>query len=122
MSEIAVPAKATLLSNKTYDALKWVALVALPAVGAFYFGLAPLWDLPKPHEVVGTITLVDALLGALLGLAAKRYNESDEKYDGVLNVNAQNNRLIHQLEIATPPDELGQKDSIMLKVTKVNTP
>ena len=67
-----------LLSNKTYDLLKWVAQIALPALGALYFGLAQIWGLPYGEEIVGTITVVDAFLGALLKISTEQYNNNAE--------------------------------------------
>lgn len=32
-----------LLSDKVYNILKWIALIALPAVGTLYFALANVW-------------------------------------------------------------------------------
>lgn len=61
------------LTNKTYDALKWIALVALPAISALYLGLAGLWGLPYGEQIAGTISLVDACLGALLGISSANY-------------------------------------------------
>lgn len=66
------------LSNKTYDVLKWIAQILLPALGAFYFGLARIWGLPYAEEIVGTITVVDTLLGALLGLSTTAYRKENE--------------------------------------------
>ena len=34
------------MSNKTYDALKWVAQFLLPGAGTLYFALAGIWDFP----------------------------------------------------------------------------
>lgn len=117
MSDTTVsPAPKPLISNVMYDRLKWVALVALPALGALYFALAPLWNLPKPQEVVGTIVAIDTFLGLLLGVATKKYNSSDAKFDGALHVDDQDTRLIHQLELTTAPEDLGKKDTITLKV------
>lgn len=65
-----------LLDNKTYDTLKWVAQIALPAVGTFYFTLSQIWGLPYGEQVVGTITAADMLLGGLLGLSEKNYKEN----------------------------------------------
>lgn len=67
-----------LLSNKTYDILKWIAQIALPALGALYFGLAQIWGLPYGEEIVGTITVVDAFLGALLKISTEQYNNNAE--------------------------------------------
>lgn len=61
-------------SNKTYDILKWVAQILLPAVGTLYFAIASVWGLPYSEQVVGTITAVDVFLGALLGISTANYN------------------------------------------------
>lgn len=65
-----------MLSNKTYDVLKWVAQYGLPAVGTLYFALAGIWNLPYGEEVVGTITAVDAFLGVLLGISTAQYKKT----------------------------------------------
>ncbi len=64
-----------MLSNKTYDVLKWIALVFLPALGTLYFALAGIWGLPCGEQIVGTITAIDTFLGVLLGISSMRYNE-----------------------------------------------
>lgn len=65
-----------MMTNKTYDVLKWIAQYGLPAVGTLYFALAGIWNLPYGEEVVGTITAVDAFLGVLLGISTAQYNKS----------------------------------------------
>lgn len=67
------------MSNKTYDVLKWIAQILLPALATLYFGLAKIWNLPYPEEVVGTITAVDLFLGALLGLSSIEYKKQLNK-------------------------------------------
>ena len=64
-----------MLSNKTYDVLKWIAQILLPALGTLYFGVSKIWGLPYGPEIVGTITTVDLFLGSLLGLSTERYKE-----------------------------------------------
>lgn len=68
-----------MLSNKAYDVLKFIAQIVLPALGTFYFTLAPVWGLPYGEQIVGTITAVDALLGALLGISTVQYNKELNK-------------------------------------------
>ena len=63
------------ISNKTYDALKWVAQYLLPALGTLYFALSGIWGLPYGGEIVGTITAVDTFLGVLLGLSSAQYRK-----------------------------------------------
>lgn len=121
MSDTTVPTNKSMLSNEQYNVLKWIALVFLPALAALYLGLAALWELPKPTEVAGTITLLDTFLGVLLNVATKNYNNSDTKFDGALHVDDQDTRLIHQLEITTAPEDLGKKDTITLRVVPTNS-
>ena len=64
------------MSNKVYDVLKFIAQILLPAIGTLYFALARIWDLPYPEQIVGTITAVDAFLGALLGISTMQYNKA----------------------------------------------
>lgn len=63
------------ISNQAYDILKFVAQILLPALGTLYFALAQIWDLPLAEEIVGTITAVDAFLGAVLGISTAQYNK-----------------------------------------------
>ena len=66
-----------MLSNKAYDILKWVCIIVLPAIATLYMGLAKIWDLPFATEVPQTITVVDAFLGALLGVSTINYNKDE---------------------------------------------
>lgn len=67
----------TILTDKTYNILKWVALILLPAMGALYFGLAGIWNFPYGEQVVGTITVIDTFLGAILGISTVQYNKKE---------------------------------------------
>lgn len=68
-----------MLSNKAYDILKFIAQIVLPALGTLYFALASIWGFPYGEEIVGTITAVDAFLGALLGISTAQYNKELNK-------------------------------------------
>ena len=64
-----------MMSNKMYDILKYIAQIVLPALGTLYFALAKIWSFPYGAEIVGTITAVDAFLGALLKISTDQYNK-----------------------------------------------
>ena len=64
-----------MLSNKTYNVLKWIALVVLPAIGTLYSLLAVLWGFPYGEQIVGTITGVATFLGTILGISSAKYNK-----------------------------------------------
>ena len=63
------------MSNKVYDALKWIAMYLLPALGTLYFALAGIWGLPYGEQIVGTITAIDTFLGVILGISTAQYNK-----------------------------------------------
>ena len=65
-----------MLSNKTYDVLKWIAQLLLPALGTLYFALAGIWGFPYGEQIVGTITAVDTFLGVILGISTIQYNKN----------------------------------------------
>ena len=64
-----------MLDERVYKILKYVAQIALPAVGTLYFALAGIWGFPYGEEIVGTITAVDTFLGVLLGISTATYNK-----------------------------------------------
>lgn len=66
------------MSDKTYNILKWIAMVLLPAVGTLYFALAGIWGFPFGEQIVGTITAVDTFLGVILGISTAQYNKSKD--------------------------------------------
>lgn len=65
------------LNNKVYDILKWVVMIVLPAISAFYVALASVWGWPYAEQVAMTIAAVTALLGALLGISTANYNKEE---------------------------------------------
>lgn len=67
------------MSNKVYDALKWIAMYLLPALGTLYFALAGIWGLPYGEQIVGTITAIDTFLGVILGISTVQYNKRVDK-------------------------------------------
>ena len=58
-----------ILPNKLYDVLKWVALIALPALSVFYATLANIWNLPYATQIPLTIDAIDVLIGTLIGIS-----------------------------------------------------
>ena len=65
------------MSNKVYDVLKWITMVALPAIGTLYFALAGIWGFPYAEQVGGTITAVVTFLGVVLGISSAQYKKNN---------------------------------------------
>ena len=65
------------LSNKTYDTLKWIALVALPALTTFYGVVGATCHIPYTQEVLTIAVAFDTMLGTMLGISTSRYNKTE---------------------------------------------
>ena len=66
------------MSNKVYDLLKWILLVAVAPTIALITGLGELYGFDTTL-IVGTISLVATFLGALLGVSNVKYNKRVDK-------------------------------------------
>ena len=66
------------MTNKVYDVLKWIALVALPAITALWLALANIWGFPYAEAIGATLAAVTTFLGALLGISSIQYNKRIE--------------------------------------------
>jgi len=115
------------LSGKTYDFLKFVAQVLLPALGTLYFAVAGVWGLPFADQVVGTVLAVDTFLGVVLGISTAQYRASNAlqlakaDYDGVMKIHQYDEHNgMFELEFPDPPHELMSKDKVLLKVQKAD--
>ena len=64
------------MKNKTYDILKWITLILLPALATLYFALSGIWGFPYGEQIVGTLAAIETFLGALLGISTIQYNKS----------------------------------------------
>ena len=66
-----------MLPNKLYDWLKWIVMIAIPALTTAYVGLAEIWNWPCPDAIAKTAAIVCTLLGALLGISTAQYNKQE---------------------------------------------
>lgn len=69
-----------ILNNKWYDVLKWVAIVALPALSTFTVVISKIWGWADMGSMIAqTITAVALLLGSLLGISSHLYNKGADE-------------------------------------------
>lgn len=107
------------LNSKTYDALKFVALILLPGVATLMVGLGGLYGWDFTEEVVGTITLVDTFLGSMLKLSSSRFNNDVTNFDGFLSADGRDDVTGHpnlKLTVTTDPNDLLVGDVARLKI------
>ena len=100
------------MANKTYDILKYVALLIIPALATFVNAVGIVWGIPHTNEVTATLTAFGVFLGATLGISSKNYTPETHgnlvvtKHDDVY------------ADFAAEPSDLKDGDTIVLKVTK----
>lgn len=61
------------MTSKTYDILKYIAQVALPAFIVLYSAVAGYWHWPYTEAIVGTLAAVDVFMGKLLMIKSDQY-------------------------------------------------
>ncbi|MBQ7737998.1 MAG: hypothetical protein IJT62_09245 [Oscillospiraceae bacterium] len=66
------------LNDSAYDVLKWIALIALNAIGVCYKTLAAVWGWPFGEQVLETCTAMALCLGTLIGISTAQYYKDRE--------------------------------------------
>lgn len=100
------------MNDKTYDILKRVALIVVPALATFVNAVGIVWEVPYTNEVTATITAFGVFLGAAIGVSSKNYEPDTHgnlvvtKHDEVY------------ADFTAEPSNLKDGDTIILKVTK----
>lgn len=100
------------MNNKTYDAIKYVALIIIPALATFVNAVGIVWAVPYTNEATATITAFGVFLGAVLDVSSRNYKPETHgdlvvtKHDEVY------------ADFASEPTNLKDGDTIVLKVTK----
>lgn len=62
------------MNDKMYDILKYLAIIGLPALSAFYSKLAATWGLPYIEQIPATISALSLFLGTVLCLSDVNYS------------------------------------------------
>lgn len=111
--------KSVLLNDKTYNILKHVAAIGLPAASALYYALAQIWHFQHPGQIMATIAAVNVCIGALLGVSTAQYNGSEAKYAGIIEVVETEGRKLFSLNLNSDPEDI---EKLSEATFKVNTP
>lgn len=108
----------SLINNRTYDFLKFLTMIVLPALGTLYFAAAGIWGMPYPTKVVGTIVAVDTFFGVVLSHASKGYNKRKYAGDLVVKEDLELGRKTFNLALNEGPEDLDEKNEVLFKVKK----
>ena len=66
------------LKDSVYDVLKWLVIIAIPALTTAYVGLSAIWSFPYAEQIAKTSAVVCTLLGALLGISTIQYQKDNQ--------------------------------------------
>ena len=107
-----------LLGDKTYNFVKRLVQIILPAVGTFYFALSGIWGLPHGEQVVGTIMATTMFLGVVLGISSAQYTASGAAYQGHMTVqpNSEGVSKVTALHFDGEPKDLEGKTAMTFKI------
>ena len=65
------------MTNATYDKIKTVSLLILPAV-TFLAALVDIWGIPYGQQLVATLAVIDTFTGAAVAILAAQYHKKQE--------------------------------------------
>ena len=61
--------KTYILSDTAYKWMKWLGLIALPAIATFIGVLGSVWGWTDTDAIVTTINAIGVLIGSLIGIS-----------------------------------------------------
>lgn len=106
-----------ILNDKTYNILKHIVQIVLPASGTLYFALSGIWDFPNGEAVVGTIAAVTTFLGAVLGISSSSYYAQERDTQGALTVYQKDDGVdVYSLDLDKHPEELRDLNRVTFSV------
>lgn len=71
--------KEYIIPSKIYQVLKWLGLIACPAIATFIGAVFPAWGIPNADAVVLTLNATGVLIGALIGVSAATSRQADDE-------------------------------------------
>lgn len=69
------------LPDSVYNVLKWLCLIALPAIATCYGVISSVWGLPYGTEITATITAIATMIGTLIGISHVNIEREKEEND-----------------------------------------
>ena len=65
------------MKDSTFDFLRTLVEIILPALSTAYYGLAEIWapHLPYATEICGTLAVIATFIGAFVNIQRDRFNK-----------------------------------------------
>lgn len=71
--------KEYIIPDNLYQVLKWLGLIACPAIATFIGAVFPAWGIPNVDAIVLTLNATGVLIGALIGVSAATSRQADDE-------------------------------------------
>lgn len=69
------------LNNRVYDVMKWIVMIALPALAVFITAIGETWGIQNVEAIVSTINAITVLMGSLIGVSTYTRNKEHDQED-----------------------------------------
>lgn len=107
------------MSNRTYDDIKRIVQIILPAFGSLFFLADAIWDVPIVTKTLGITALIALFLGLIIQIASKRYHSGDKPYSGdIVVTEGQNGSTLYSMELNEDPELIEAMDAVTFKVIR----
>lgn len=106
-----------MLSDGAYKTLKWVCLIAFPAIATLIGTVGQIWGIKDIELIVTTIAAVGTCLGTLIGVSQVQYNKTvgpDGIVDGAI---VKDSEGVFTVEFKEPVEGLMSRKTVTLGVT-----
>lgn len=87
-------------------------LIVFSAVGAAYFVLTLIWNVPEAESVLGIITIINLVLGIILYRKSIRFDGS------IVVIEKDEGGKLYSLNLDGDPEDIDKKDEVLFKVSK----
>lgn len=105
------------ISNKTYDILKWIVGIVLPAFITFYSAIGIGLNLPYTNEVILVLGAFTTFVGVSLGISTYNYRKNDLGIDGTLIIDQENPDMpFTEIKLDEPISDVADAKNVTLKV------
>ena len=68
--------------SRWYDALKYFALIFIPALVMLLNTIGEIWNLPNIPQITATIAAVGVFIGALIQVSKAKWDKENQPPDG----------------------------------------
>lgn len=68
-----------MLNNKSYEIMKWITMIALPAFSVFIGAVGAELGISDPDTLVTILNAITVLMGSLIGVSSYQYNKTGDE-------------------------------------------